>query len=67
MKKILMLLACASLIIAVTGCKEKTPEEKLNDAATQIQKDAKTAQADLTKDAEAAQKDAAKKLNDLGK
>ncbi len=65
MKKIFVLITCLTLALAFTGCKEKSTEEKLQDAATEMKKDADKAAKDLEKDAEKAKKDAAKKLDKL--
>jgi len=60
MKKLVMALVVGTMIFAVSGCREKTTEEKLKDAATAVQKDA-------TKAAEEVKKDAAKAVDDLKK
>jgi len=65
MKKILVLLMCVTVAVAFTGCKEKTTEEKLQDTAKEMKKDADKAAKDLEKDADKAKKDAAKKLDKL--
>jgi ABC-type transporter MlaC component len=65
MKKILVLAMCLTVALSFTGCKEKTTEEKMQDTATQMKKDAEKAGKDMEKDAEKVKKDAAKKLDKL--
>lgn len=60
MKKLMMALVVGTMIFTVSGCREKTTEEKLKDAATSLQKDA-------TKAADEVKKDASKALDDLKK
>jgi outer membrane PBP1 activator LpoA protein len=67
MKKILVALMCVTIAVSFTGCKKKTTEEKMQDNAATLQKDAEKAGKDLQKDAEKAKKDAAKKLDKMMK
>jgi len=54
MRLLLILAMAVGVMFTVPGCREKTNEEKLKDAAKSVQKDAA-----------AAKKDAKKKLDDL--
>jgi hypothetical protein len=56
MKKWAMLLVCAAMALGTYGCKEKTTEEKLKDAAEEASDKAK----DATDDAKGALNDAMK-------
>ena len=71
MKKLLMALVVGSLVVGVVGCREKTTEEKVKDAAEAVQKDAASTAEDLKKDASKAaedlKKDAANALDKLKK
>ena len=58
MRKLLMLLVAGTMILAVSGCREKSTGDKLKDAASSAQKDA-------SKAVESAKKDANKALDDL--
>ncbi|MFO7936708.1 MAG: hypothetical protein R6V06_03775 [Kiritimatiellia bacterium] len=49
MKKMLFVTLLAVASLAICGCKEKTTEEKLQDAADSAQKDAAAAQKDMGK------------------
>jgi len=49
MKRIIIIALFAVATIAVSGCKEKTDEEKLNDAAKQAEKDVNAGAKDLNK------------------
>jgi outer membrane lipoprotein-sorting protein len=49
MKRLLIVALFAVATIAVSGCKEKTTEEKLQDAAEQAEKDVNAGAKDLNK------------------
>lgn len=49
MKRIVIIAMFAIATIAISGCKEKTTEEKLQDAAKSAEKDGAAAQKDLGK------------------
>lgn len=49
MKKLLLVVLCASMVLAIAGCKEKSTADKLKDAAQSAEKDASKALDDLTK------------------
>ncbi|MDD2600940.1 MAG: hypothetical protein PHO37_17240 [Kiritimatiellae bacterium] len=49
MKRLTVLALLVVAIVAVSGCKEKTTEEKLQDAAKQAEKDMERGAKDLNK------------------
>lgn len=65
MRKLFTMMMLGAAVFAFTGCGEKTTEEKIDDAATEMKKDADGAATDLEKAAEAAKEDASKALDKL--
>lgn len=57
MKRIVIIAMFAVATLAICGCKEKTTEEKLQDAAESVEKDAAAAQKDLGKKLDSALKE----------
>ncbi len=54
MKKLVMIALVAIATVAVSGCKEKTAEQKLQDAAAQAEKDVDSGAKDLNKQLDSA-------------
>jgi len=54
MKRVLIVMLFAVAMIAISGCKEKTTAEKLQDAAKAAESDANAAAADMSKKLDAA-------------
>ena len=67
MKKLLMFLVCVAFTLPLVGCKKKTTEEKVQDAATELKQDADKTAKDAEKGAEDVKKEASKALDKLAK